>query len=277
MARFAGNPHAACYSDRCPAPHSRPRHHRLALETAAVCIMDREVAVTDSEKRAVPVQVKEHVKHTLSREQQVYYDKIVDAIVSDDETTRVAALRSLESDTGLAPLLPYFTQFICEKITINLRNLPYLRSIVRMIKALLCNGALFLEPYVRCCAPLRAARAQSAPLPPLTRPRRAADAKLHQLIPAVLTCLLSKSVCQHAAEDHWSLRDFSATLLRIICDREGPLHSMLQARISKTLFRAFMDRQKWLTTHYGAVKVCPSLATRCAPTAHRRRASRHRG
>lgn len=43
-------------------------------------------------------------------------------------------------------------------------------------------------------------------------------AQLHQLMPAVITCLVGKPLCADpATEDHWSLRELAAGIIGTIC------------------------------------------------------------
>jgi len=37
--------------------------------------------------------------------------------------------------------------------------------------------------------------------------------QLHQLMPPVVTCLVAKKLCVTPSEDHWTLREFCASLL----------------------------------------------------------------
>ena len=66
----------------------------------------------------IPTDVKPAVKHVLSREQQLYYEKMVEAIIGTEEKLRAVAIESLGNDPGLQQLLPYFARFIAEKVHI---------------------------------------------------------------------------------------------------------------------------------------------------------------
>lgn len=72
-------------------------------------------------------------------------------------------------------------------------------------------------------------------------------------MPPLLTCLVGMRLCEKPNEDHWRLRDFAASLLSIVCKKYGASYHTLQPRIVKTLLMAFLDTQKPLTTHYGAI------------------------
>ena len=78
------------------------------------------------------------VKHVLSKELQIYFEKVASALTSKDQDInsqrmKAAALTSLKSDTGLHQLVPYFIQFIAEQITHHLENLELLTTMLEMI------------------------------------------------------------------------------------------------------------------------------------------------
>ena len=63
-------------------------------------------------------------KHTVSRELQLYYTNIVDAILSGDDTVSARAVNSVREDPGLTKLVTYFSQFVAEQV--RLRHLMFL-------------------------------------------------------------------------------------------------------------------------------------------------------
>lgn len=96
------------------------------------------------------VAVKPLVKHVLSKEIQLYFDKVCSALLDEhNEDYRLAALASLKSDPGLHQLVPYFVQFIAEKVTHNLKNLFVLQQMLNLTEAMLRNESLYVDPYVR--------------------------------------------------------------------------------------------------------------------------------
>ncbi|RUS13613.1 transcription initiation factor TFIID complex 60 kDa subunit [Endogone sp. FLAS-F59071] len=169
------------------------------------------------------VDVKPLVKHVLSKELQMYFERITEAVLSEEESLQIQAFESLRQDPGLHQLLPYFVQFVAEKVTQSIKNLTVLRAMLYMIQSLLTNPHLFVEPY------------------------------LHQLMPAILSCLVGRRICENPHDDHWSVRDNAAHLAANICHRYGPAYHTLQPRVTKTLLRAFLDPAKPFTTHYGAI------------------------
>lgn len=170
-------------------------------------------------------EVKHLVKHVISKELQLYFERINSAILDEqNERLRSAALSSLRQDSGLHQLLPYFVSLVAEKITHNLKHLFTLNMMMQMTWALFDNTNLFIEPY------------------------------LHQIIPSTLTCLVAKKLGDNAAsQEHYALRDFAASLLGLICQRFGDVYHTLKPRITRTLLKAFLDNKKPFTTHYGAI------------------------
>ncbi|KAI9499123.1 transcription initiation factor TFIID subunit 6 [Zychaea mexicana] len=170
------------------------------------------------------VDVKPLVKHVLSKELQMYFERITEAVLSDDERLRSQAFESLRMDPGLHQLLPYFVQHIHKKISQNHKDLDILSAMLSMAHSLLNNKHLFVEPY------------------------------LHQLIPSILTCLVGRTICENPMQqDHWTVRQRAAALIASICGEYGKAYHTLQPRITKTLLRAFMDPARPLTTQYGAI------------------------
>ncbi|XP_002168543.2 transcription initiation factor TFIID subunit 6 [Hydra vulgaris] len=166
------------------------------------------------------------VTHELSVEQQLFYKEITEACVGSNEVKRTEALNSLSNDPGLYQLLPRFTTFIAEGVKVNVgqHNLALLIYLLRMIKALMENSTLYIEKY------------------------------LHELIPAVITCVVSKQLCPRPDFDnHWALRDFAARLLAQICKHFTTPTNNIQSRVTKALCKTlFLDKAP-AASHYGAV------------------------
>ncbi|KAI9336760.1 hypothetical protein BDR26DRAFT_1008741 [Obelidium mucronatum] len=165
------------------------------------------------------------VKSVLSKELQMYHDKITESIMTVNGPPQIQALavNSLETDPGIQPLLPYFVQFMTQKITKHIRNLKIMWAMMRMTRALLNNKNLFVEPY------------------------------LHQMMPNVITCIVSKRISESPMDDHHALRRFAAQLAAHICHTYTSTYPTLQPRVTKTLLRAFLDPLKSNATHYGAI------------------------
>ncbi|KAJ2556606.1 histone H4-like TAF Taf6, SAGA complex subunit [Coemansia sp. RSA 1933] len=163
------------------------------------------------------------VKHVLSKELQLYFECITGSLQSTDPIVRSTALESISIDAGIHQLVTYFVQYVAATVKNNLHSLDTLRTTLAVARAIRRNPNLFVEPY------------------------------MHQLIPSLLTCLVSKRLCEEYTEDHWSLRDNAAEQIADICRTYGHSYHTLQSRIARTLLRAFLDPTKPLTTHYGAI------------------------
>eukprot|EP01127_Copromyxa_protea_P020825 TRINITY_DN7007_c0_g1_i1.p1 TRINITY_DN7007_c0_g1~~TRINITY_DN7007_c0_g1_i1.p1 ORF type:complete len:502 (-),score=82.94 TRINITY_DN7007_c0_g1_i1:107-1459(-) len=230
---------------KCPRETSF-QVHWLAID-GNVPLIPQNVDPEDVKKRAestVPQATPESipsVRHVLSPEMELYFKKVTGAVlavkVDLDEVTPqsdkltpatkafFAVTRSLSADLGLYQIVPYFARFISENVGKSLRNVVRLKALMRMTKALLNNPNLAVELY------------------------------LHQLMPAILTCIVGKQLCEDSLkDDHWSLREYAAQLVAFICDKYGKYFKDVQPRVVKTLLHSFLDPTKPLTTHYGAIK-----------------------
>ena len=94
--------------------------------------------------------VKPLVKHHVSKELLLYFERVCNAVLDENnEPLRTAAFSSLRSDPGLHQLVPYFVQFIAEKVTHHMRSIFILTQMMLLILALLDNPDLYFDPYVR--------------------------------------------------------------------------------------------------------------------------------
>lgn len=173
------------------------------------------------------VHIKQLATHELSVEQQLYYREITEACVGSDEPRRTEALQSLAMDPGLHEMLPRMCTFIAEGVKVNVvqNNLAFLIYLMRMVKALLDNSTLFLEKY------------------------------LHELLPSVVTCIVSKQLCQRPDSDnHWALRDFASRLLAQICRNFNTSTNNIQTRVTRMFSTALQDEKAPLSSLYGAIE-----------------------
>ena len=181
----------------------------------------------ESSFSAQHIEIKPLVKHVLSQEMQLYYEKITSALRSaeDQYERQQAAFTSLREDSGLHQLLPYLCRFLANEVLQCRYNLYLLTSVLRAMKCLLANPSLHasLELY------------------------------LHQLLPAILTCVLAKKLCHNPTDDHWQIREQAAQVLAIICQEFGTEYEHLVERISKTFYETYVDSSLPLTSHYGAM------------------------
>ncbi|XP_077360849.1 transcription initiation factor TFIID subunit 6 isoform X2 [Festucalex cinctus] len=177
-------------------------------------------------KEKGPIRLKPRSTHELSVEQQLYYKEITEACVGSCEAKRAEALQSIATDPGLYQMLPRFSTFISEGVRVNVvqNNLALLIYLMRMVKALMDNPTLYLEKY------------------------------LHELIPAVVTCIVSKQLCLRPdVDNHWALRDFAARLMAQSCKTFSTTTNNIQSRITKTFTKSLLDEKTQWTTRYGCI------------------------
>ncbi|KAK9461782.1 uncharacterized protein V1516DRAFT_635774 [Lipomyces oligophaga] len=191
----------------------------------------RSSATGQSGAGVAEVEVKPLVKHALSKELQLYFDRIVAVLTEntpDDEASAImrnAALSSLGNDPGLHQLIPYFIQFVAEKIRLNLKNTAVLDLMLQVLHRLLSNPTIFIEPYI------------------------------HSVMPLILTLLVGKRVgdSQTSTKEQYQIRDFAASLLNHVCTKYSDTYHTLKPRVTRTLLKAFMNPNKSPGTHYGAL------------------------
>uniref|UniRef100_A0A8C7VQU1 Transcription initiation factor TFIID subunit 6 n=1 Tax=Oncorhynchus mykiss TaxID=8022 RepID=A0A8C7VQU1_ONCMY len=188
------------------------------------------------------MRMKPRSTHELSVEQQLYYKEITEACVGSCEAKRAEALQSIATDPGLYQMLPRFSTFISEGVRVNVvqNNLALLIYLMRMVKALMDNPTLYLEKY------------------------------LHELIPAVVTCIVSKQLCLRPdVDNHWALRDFAARLMAQSCKTFSTTTNNIQSRITKTFTKSWLDEKTQWTTRYGCIaglsELGPDVSTAFLP------------
>lgn len=177
-------------------------------------------------KKEGMMRIKSRSTHELSVEQQLYYKEITEACVGSCEAKRAEALQSIATDPGLYQMLPRFSTFISEGVRVNVvqNNLALLIYLMRMVKALMDNPTLYLEKY------------------------------LHELLPAVVTCIVSKQLCLRPdVDNHWALRDFAARLMAQSCKTFSTTTNNIQSRITKTFTKSLLDEKTQWTTRYGCI------------------------
>lgn len=185
---------------------------------------------SDYKDDGLSIDVKLPVKDILSRELQLYFEKVTELTKRRSESAIFKqALVSLATDSGLHPLVPYFIQFIADEVSRNLNNFSLLFAVMRIARSLLQNPYIHIEPY------------------------------LHQLMPSIITCLVAKRLGNRFADNHWELRNFTANLVASICKRFGHAYHNLQPRIMRTLVHAFLDPTKSLPQHYGSIQGLAAL------------------
>ena len=172
------------------------------------------------------------MKQIVSKELILFFDKIRSAILDDNGDQDVTVLRksafeSVRSDPGLQQLVPYFIQFVAEKVTHCLDNLFVLQQMMELDQALIENPTLFVDPYVA------------------------------NLVPPIITCLLGRKLGRNGADNldaQYRLRDFAASLIGQIVKKYHKSNQELQARITRTCLKYFLDPDRTPGEHYGAIR-----------------------
>ncbi|XP_067949206.1 transcription initiation factor TFIID subunit 6-like [Watersipora subatra] len=209
-----------------PPPLSRDTQKVEGINPATKATGDKMTKNKLISKKSKDVRIKPLSEHDLSVEQQLLYKEITEACVGPDEPRRSEALASLAQDPGLHKILPRIATFISEGVKVNCvnHNLAILIYLMRMLKSLLDNSSLYMEKY------------------------------LHELIPAVLTCIVSKQLCiKPESDNHWALRDFSSKILCQICRKFSMSTNDIQTRVVRVLSEALHNPAAALTTHYGCI------------------------
>jgi transcription initiation factor TFIID subunit 6 len=171
------------------------------------------------------VSVKPTVKHVLSKELQLYFEKVCSAFLDEtSEEYRTSAYASLRDDPGLHQLVPYFVQFIAEKVTHSLKDIFVLTQVMHMAEALVQNTSLYVDPYIA------------------------------SLVPSILTCLVGRQLGGASdLSEQFALRDLAASLLGLIAKKFSHSSHMLKPRLVRSCLKSFLDPSKPFCAHYGAV------------------------
>ena len=166
------------------------------------------------------------VKHILSSEIQLFFERITNAVLDEgNEEYRNAAYNSLRTDPGLHQLIPYFIQYTHEKVTHNLKDLFILKQMLLMLAALLENKSIYLDPYVG------------------------------KMIAPILTCLEARKLgsASDLLSDIFELRELAASLLIHITKAYGKTSSTLKPKLARSLLKTFLDPNATFGSQYGAL------------------------
>ncbi|XP_078466565.1 transcription initiation factor TFIID subunit 6-like isoform X2 [Lampetra planeri] len=178
------------------------------------------------------VRVHRRHPHELSMELQRFYCEVTEATMGSSEPKRIEALQSIAMEPGFYQLMPQLSTFISEGVRINIvhNNLALLIYLMRMVKALLENPNIYLEKY------------------------------LHELMPAMLSCVVSRQLCQRPdVDNHWALRDFASRIAAQACRMYTSPANALLGRTSKVMLKSLSDSAAVWTTHYGCLAVLCEL------------------
>jgi transcription initiation factor TFIID subunit 6 len=139
---------------------------------------------------------------------QTIQDVEIMATRTSGNTVRDAALASLRGDSGLHQLVPYLIQWVGEKIQSGLRDESTLEVMLHTISAILRNPFLGIEAY------------------------------LHQLLPFVLSILLTSTLGSTTDTLTYMLRSQAGSLLAYIIAQYGATYPTLKPRLVRTALSA---------------------------------------
>jgi transcription initiation factor TFIID subunit 6 len=139
------------------------------------------------------VSVRQLLPRLLSEELQLYFTRITMAVdkggaTPEDRRSQDSALAKVAQDAGLQELVPFFVRYLSKHLYKSLGNPGHCRTLIRLTRSLLLNSHLHLELH------------------------------LHQLLPALMTCVVAKKLAHQRADNHWALRQEAATTLLQACN-----------------------------------------------------------
>ncbi|ELP94151.1 transcription initiation factor tfiid, putative [Entamoeba invadens IP1] len=181
------------------------------------------VFVAEKVKKEETIETKPIIRHSLSKELQMYYDMVVEVLNTTQKEKISSCLDSVKSDSGLQQLTPYFIRYISNHVLTNLNTLDILSNMLGLVNALSENQNVNLEPY------------------------------LHQLFPVILTLVVTKQIGTGAMEDHWEIRTRAAKIVKKLSERYSDKYGRLNARLLQTYLKAITEATKPLTTQYGGI------------------------
>ncbi|KAF2702837.1 TAF-domain-containing protein [Pleomassaria siparia CBS 279.74] len=201
------------------------------------------------------ITVKPLVKHVLSKESQELFAKLSSALIDETNSEwQNAALASIRSDPGIHQLTTYLLTFMAEKVTHSMKNLFVLTQMMRATEALLSNQAIYLDPYIAYMVPPVLTCCTGKHLGPTHQPSSNASSET----------LNGNNGNGHghgsASLAHFEVRDIAASILSFMCKKYSASNQSLKPRIARICLKQFLDPNKPLGTHYGALKALLLIA-----------------
>lgn len=172
------------------------------------------------------------VKHHISQELILYFEKVQAALLDDDpdpevQRLREAALASVASEPGIHQLIPYFVHFISNEVTHHMDDVFVLRQMMETTSALISNPEIHLDPYAS----------------PLCVP--------------VLTCLMGRKLGAESSVDalkeQYQLREFAASLIGQIGRKFAKSNKMLRPKVTRSCLKHLLDINMPPAVWYGAI------------------------
>lgn len=149
--------------------------------------------IIDDDVNPEGIRVRQLLPRLLSEELQLYFTRITTAVEQggmspEDRHSQDNAFVKVAHDTGLQELVPFFVRYISKNLYESLGAPDHCRMLIRLTRSLLLNPHLHLELH------------------------------LHQLLPALVTCVVAKKLAKNRVDNHWTLRQEAATTLWQACN-----------------------------------------------------------
>ncbi|KAI1819654.1 DUF1546-domain-containing protein [Xylaria intraflava] len=172
------------------------------------------------------------VKHAVSQEQILFFEKVQAALLDDNPDPEVhrlrqAALEAVVAEPGTHQLMPYYVNFISNQVTHYLDDLFVLRQMMELTNALISNEHIFVDPYASAlCAP-------------------------------VLTCLMARRLGAEngsdAVKEQYQLRELAASLIGQIARKYSSSNKLLRPKLTRSCLRAFLNIHLAPQVWYGSI------------------------
>ncbi|KAI8623918.1 DUF1546-domain-containing protein [Xylariaceae sp. FL1651] len=172
------------------------------------------------------------VKHAVSQEQILFFEKVQAALLDDNPDPEVhrlrqAALAAVIAEPGTHQLMPYYVNFISNQVTHYLDDVFVLRQMMELTNALISNEHNFVDPYASAlCAP-------------------------------VLTCLMGRRLGSESGSDaikeQYQLREVAASLIGQIARKYSSSNKLLRPKLTRSCLKAFLNPNMPPQVWYGAI------------------------
>ncbi|KAI0201200.1 TATA box binding protein associated factor [Astrocystis sublimbata] len=172
------------------------------------------------------------VKHAVSQEQILFFEKVQAALLDDNPDPEVvrlrqAALEAVIAEPGTHQLMPYYVYFISDQVTHYIDDLFVLRQMMELTNALISNEHIFADPYANAlCSP-------------------------------VLTCLLGRRLGAESGSDavkeQYQLREFAASLVGQIASKYSSTNRLLRPKLTRTCLKSLLNPTMPPQVWHGAV------------------------
>ena len=152
-----------------------------------------------------------------------YFLRMVNLMRDDLVLSKDPALERLASDPGIEQLIPYFLQFVFGQVTVRLREVTVMNTMVEVTNAMMQNPCMSNAIYA------------------------------HAFLKIAFSLLIGADYGSLVQDDDTAMRNNAARLLQLMCERfQGAFPSIWQAVFNR-LVACLFSPQTTLAAHYGAL------------------------